>query len=302
MSMEPTAKDAAWTLARLLTWTTDYLKRSGVEDARLSAEVLLAHAARCRRIDVYARFDQCLPAEQLVRFRDLVKRAAAHEPIAYLVAVKEFYSLEFRVTADVLIPRPETETLVEASLDRLRARSGAAIHVLDVATGSGCVVISILKENPTIHAVATDVSEAALVVAQSNAERHGVQDRVKFVHADGLALAEELKPVGGFDALVCNPPYISAQGMSTVPASVARYEPQIALTDGADGLSFYRMLARDARDWLAGDGFVAMEIADGAAAAVQQVFDETGGWKPIQTVRDRVTGLERVVMYSPHRE
>lgn len=299
--MEPAVKDAAWTLARLLTWTTDYLKRSGVEDARLSAEVLLAYAAHCRRIDVYARFDQCLPAEQLDRFRDLVKRAAAHEPIAYLVALKEFYSLEFRVTGDVLIPRPETEALVEASLDRLPARTGAPIHVLDVATGSGCIVISLLKENSSIQAVATDVSEAALAVARSNAERHGVQDRVTFVHADGLAIAEDVKPSGGFHALVCNPPYISAEGMATVPTSVARYEPRIALTDGADGLTFYRMLARKAQGWLADGGFIAMEIADGAVSAVQQVFDETGGWKPIQAVRDRVTGLERVVMYSPDK-
>lgn len=123
-------------------------------------------------------------------------------------------------------------------------------------------MISLLKENSSIQAVATDVSEAALAVARSNAERHGVQDRVTFVHADGLAIAEDVKPSGGFHALVCNPPYISAEGMATVPTSVARYEPRIALTDGADGLTFYRMLARKAQGWLADGGFIAMEIAD----------------------------------------
>ncbi|MGD2110014.1 MAG: HemK/PrmC family methyltransferase, partial [Phycisphaerae bacterium] len=186
MAAEPDRKPDRWTIGRLLKWTADYLDERGVDEPRLSAEVLLAHATRRRRIDLYARYDESLEQEPLTRFREWVRRAAEHEPIGYLVEEKEFFSLPFRVTPDVLIPRPETEVLVESAIDHCAESKLKEPRVLDVGTGSGCIAVAVLTQIPGARAVATDISSAALGVARENAERHDVSDRLTLVEADCL--------------------------------------------------------------------------------------------------------------------
>ena len=220
MTSAAQTSESEWTVGRLLAWTCDYLTRHGVPDARLAAEVLLAHAAECRRIDLYARFEQIPAAEKIDRFRELVRRAAAHEPVAYLVGEKEFFSRPFRVTPDVLIPRPETETLVEATLDQWRKAGADQPRFLDVGAGSGCIAVTLLAEVAAATAVASDVAAAALEVARLNAERHRVADRLTLVTADRLDLPAAAVPPDGFDAVVSNPPYIGSADIERLDAAV----------------------------------------------------------------------------------
>ena len=286
-----------WPIGRLLNWTTDHLKHHGVEDARLASEVLRAHAAGCRRIDLYARFDQTLERGKLDRFRGWVRSAAAREPVAYLVGEKEFFSLAFRVTRDVLIPRPETEVLVESVLDHCAKAGLSQPQLLDVGTGSGCIAVTVLTQLQGARVVATDVSPAALEVARSNAERHGVSDGLTLVAADCLSLSDDVVPAGRFDLLVSNPPYVSAEGVADLDATVRDYEPAVALTDGEDGLSFYRAVATDAPNLLSSNGAVIVEVGDGQAASVLETVEQTGKFVHCETRLDRVVGQERVMKF-----
>lgn len=260
----------------------------------------MAHAAECRRIDLYARFDQPLNEGHLSRFRDWVRRAAAHEPIGYLVEEKEFFSLPFRVTPDVLIPRPETEVLVECAIDHCLKMGLDEPRLLDLGTGSGCIAIALLVQLPGARAVATDISAAALEVARINAERHHVSDRLKFVEADGLALAGDAVPEDGFDLLLSNPPYVAASAVPQLDACIREYEPAVALSDGGDGLSFYRQIAAEGPNLLTEKGVVIVEGGDGQAATVISTMEGAGGLTHEQTRSDRVVGQERVLKFMVH--
>ncbi|UCE60493.1 MAG: peptide chain release factor N(5)-glutamine methyltransferase [Phycisphaerales bacterium] len=298
MGQHPDTNETEWTIGRLLSWTSDYFAQRDIEDARLSAEVLLSHAAECRRIDLYARFDVPLEAGRLGRFREWVKRAADHEPIAYLVGEKEFFSLPFQVNPDVLIPRPETETVVEALLEHCRHSDLMVPRLLDVGTGSGCIAVSALVQLPNASAVATDCSAAALEVARTNALRHGVLDRLSLVEADRLALPAGVVPAGGFDVLASNPPYVARDAMDGLDAVVRDFEPRGALTDDGDGLSFYRSMAAEAAKLLADDGVVIVEVGDGLTGEVIEAMVSTGTFVHKETLKDRVVGDERVAVFA----
>ena len=299
MSADPQTDATPWTIERLLSWTTKYLDQRGVADARLATEVLLAHAVGCRRIDLYARFERQLEGQPLSRFRGWVRRAAEQEPIAYLVEEKEFFSLPFRVTPDVLIPRPETELLVEQAVDHCRKRGLSHPHLLDLGTGSGCMAVTLLVQLEGAVAVATDISPAAIEVARANADRHQVSDRLTLVTADRLALPEGTAPERGFDLVVSNPPYVASGEVSGLEASVRDHEPAVALTDGGDGLSFYRSIGDDASAFLDSDGVVFVEVGDGMAASVVETIEAAGSLVHQRTWRDRVVGQDRVLMFSP---
>jgi len=292
------SQNGDWTIGKLLAWTTEHLNRSGIEDARLSAEVLLAHAANCRRIQLYTRFDEVLPAEPITRFRESVRRAARHEPIAYVVGEKEFFSLAFHVTRDVLIPRPETETLVEVIVDHCRRAKIDRPRIWDIGAGSGCIGIAILAQLPQAQALFTDISAAALAVARQNAERHRMLDRIQIAEAAGLALPDRAIAGEGFDVLVSNPPYIPCAEVPGLRPEVKDFEPRCALTDEADGLTFYRGLAAECAASLRPDGRVFVEIADGRAPAVMQTMLSTGSLVHVSTTKDRVTGLDRVMQFK----
>ncbi len=287
----------AWTIGRLLAWTQQHLEARSVDEPRLSAELLLSEAMGCRRIDLYARFDDEPTDQQRAAFRQMVIEAAEHKPIAYLIGHKEFYSLDFKVTPDVLIPRPETELLVERALQWCREHERERYEVLDLCTGSGCVAVAIAKRQPTAFVVASDVSEKALAVAVENAERHGVTDRVRCLQADMLDLPDDAAPESGFDVILANPPYIAEADRETLPPNVRKHEPPIALYAGKDGLEAYRRIAGKVGEYLRPGGAVIVEVGCDQAEAVEAILTADAGAQSLTRHKD-LAGIDRVIQFT----
>lgn len=296
MTVEPTTE--TWTIRRLIDWTIAWLTRRGIAEPRLSAEVLLAHAIGCDRISLYVRFDDAPPAEQVAVFRELVRRAGEHAPIAYLVGKKEFYSLEFLVTPAVLIPRPETETLVDRVIEFGRTGGRAVRDVWDFGTGSGCVAVAICKHLPDVRCLATDVSADALAVAARNVARHGQSERIRLEQADGLGIDPIQAPDGGFDVLAANPPYVSDAELPTLDATVREFEPRAALSAGEDGMRFFRMFAAEAGRWVRPGGALLFEFGYGQAPAVREIIEAGGHFSHAGTWRDSASGHARVMQFT----
>lgn len=258
MSETPT-----WTVLDLLRWTTAHFAKQGLETARLDAECLLAHTLETSRLRLYLEFDRPVDGSERARFRELVRRRGAERvPVAYLTGRKEFWSLPLKVTPDVLSPRPDTETLVEAALERLPEREAEA-RLLDVGTGSGAIALALLSERPKLRAVATDVSSAALAVARENAESLGLLDRVVFREGSlfGPAAGER------FDLLVSNPPYL-ADGEAAGLGPELAFEPRQALFAGPAGTELLEELVAGAAAHLEPTGALLLEIAPAQAPAV----------------------------------
>ncbi len=254
-----------WTVLKVLQWTTQYFTGKGIEGSRADAEVLLAHVLGMERIQLYLNHDKPLAPEELARYRQLIRRRAAREPVQYIVGRQEFWSLPFEVTPSVLIPRPETEVLVEQALALLGTRPAL---VLDVGTGSGAIAVALAHERPDIRVLATDRSYPALVTAKRNAEANGVAGRVCFVLSDLLrALAEQ--PV--FDLIVSNPPYIPEEEFSGLAPEISRHEPHCALLGGgAQGLDAVRGIIAQSRNRLKPGGAVLVEIGRGQAEILEK--------------------------------
>jgi len=297
MADPTTTNDAPWTVGRLLQWTQRYLGERGVDEPRLATEVLLSQSLGCAKIELYTRFDSIPPPDQLMVFREWVQAAAEHTPVAYLVGRKEFFSLEFAVTPVVLIPRPETEALVVRALHLLEDGDLEHPRFLDVGTGSGCIAVTLLKHAPSARAVATDISAEVLEVARRNAEAHGVTDRITFVRADRLGLSPEQVPEDGFDVIVSNPPYVTADEMATLPQTVRAHEPTVALSGGNDGLSFYRTFAGVDRGILRAGGSILVEIGYGRSERVLEIFARAGRFEHVGTWRDPGDPHDRVMEF-----
>jgi release factor glutamine methyltransferase len=288
-----TTTDEPWTVGRLLSWTTEFLGRHGAENPRLDAEVLLAHARKCRRIDLYVTFDEIPNQETLTTFRDSVRRRSSGVPVAYLVGHREFYALDFEVTPDVLIPRPETELLVVALLDWVKKLPENFVpqKIADAGTGSGILAVCAAKYVPASRVTAMDISSAALAVARRNAERHGVVERIDFVESDLLAnVPNQLR----FDAIVSNPPYVSKSEMAELPADVREHEPRIALEAGEQGTEIIERLVTEAALRLNAGGFLAIEISPMIAERVERFIRDHGRFTLLPTLRD-LAGHARVV-------
>jgi release factor glutamine methyltransferase len=303
MGSEDAATRESWTVGRLLQWTTEFFQRKELDEPRLSAEILLAHVLGCERIRLYTSFNEEPDEARRVEFRELVKKAAEHTPIAYLVGHKEFYSLPFEVTPDVLIPRPETETLVEHAVSVLNGSAEGPDRrerppvVLDVGSGSGCVVIAILSQVRGALGVGTDISADALEVARRNAQRNSVAERVEFVEADRLDLPRGVVPESGFDLIVCNPPYVDEADLGTLPPVVREYEPPVALSPGSDALAFYRVLAGEGPGILRDRGAVLVEIGVGQSEGVRSIFTEDGRFTHVATYRTPPDPHDRVMHF-----
>jgi release factor glutamine methyltransferase len=282
----------AWTVGRLLGWTTDYLKRHGSDSPRLDAEILLAEALGCQRIELYASF-QDVPAEEArTAFRELVRRRAEGTPVAYLVGYREFYSLSFRVTPDVLIPRPETEFLVMALLDLARTLpDGREVTICDVGTGSGIIAVCAAKHLPTARVLATDSSPAALEVARANVRRHDLEDRIELVASDLFAAVPAERR---FDFVVSNPPYVTRAEMASLPVEVRQFEPHEALLAGERGTEVIESLIAQAAERLPPGGHLLVEINPVLDDAVQSLLVADGRFEPLPTVKD-LARLPRVV-------
>ena len=283
----------AWTIGRLLQWTTDYLKQRGADSPRLDAEVLLAHALGCQRIQLYTAFGD-EPAEDVRKaFRELVRRRAEGTPVAYLVGRREFYSLSFRVTPEVLIPRPETEFLVIRLLDLAELQSPASEtwQIADVGTGSGIIAVCAAKRFENCRVTALDVSPAALEVARSNSAEHGVESRIEFIESDLLSAAPAERR---FDFIVSNPPYIAEHEMAGLSRDVRDYEPRGALVAGPKGTEVIERLIPQAAERLVPGGWLLIEISPQIDAAVRELIAADGRYEPQPTIKD-LAGHARVV-------
>ena len=303
----------SWTVGRLLSWTTDFLQQHGSESPRLDAEVLLAHARGCERIALYTAFGEEVSEQARGAFRELVKKRSTGMPVAYLVGKKEFFSLSFRVTPDVLIPRPETEFVVMAALDALGVsgrKPGDRAQVTgdrdqlpspqplapspflaDVGTGSGCIAIAIAKHAPQARLVATDTSAAALAIARENAATHHVADRIEFHEGDLLSM---LPAERQFDAIVSNPPYIGTSEHETLAPQVRQHEPHAALFGGERGTETIARLIPQAAERLKPGGWLILEVSPIVADMVVKLIADSAAFDPVMLSKD-LAGLIRVV-------
>ncbi|MBA2116928.1 peptide chain release factor N(5)-glutamine methyltransferase [Bremerella alba] len=273
-----------WTIGRLLNWTTEYLESKGSEEARLEAQLMLGHSLGCPKIQLYARFEEVVDEEKRAKFRELVKQRATGKPVAYVLGTSEFYSMEFLVTPDVLIPRPETEHLVIETLDLLKGRSkDETVCILDIGTGSGIIAVTIAKQISKASVLATDISEKALAVAKQNAEKHGVNERIEFATGDLFAAV----PDGAlFDVIVSNPPYIAQSERPLMDAHVIAHEPHDALFAEEEGTAILRRILEEATDYLKPGGWLLMEFSPMVAKRVTKIAEATGFYERISIGKD----------------
>lgn len=270
-----------WTILKLLNWTSEFLAEKGSDSGRLDAELLLSDLLGLPRIQLYTNFDRPLVSEELEEFRARVKRRAAGEPIAYILGSVEFWTLDLAVDPRVLIPRPDTETLVRAALDRLPL--DAEGRLVDLGTGSGAVALSIASERPGLTVAATDISPDALEVAAENACRNDLANRVAFFQADLFNGLDESWT--DLDMVVSNPPYIGERERPDLSRSVLDFEPELALFSGDDGLDLIRRLILDARDALKSGGHLLLEIGYAQGPAVASLL-ESAGFLQVQILKD----------------
>lgn len=282
--------EQAWTLGSLLNWTAKHLAEKGAEYPRLDAEVLLASAVGCKRIDLYGlRFAEPAAPEVRQKYRELIKKRLEGCPVAYLVGKKEFYGLEFSVGPAVLIPRPDTEVLLMEALAEAKKRS--APRVLDIGTGSGCLPVTLAKQLREADITAVDVSPDALAVARGNAEKHAVAERVRFLQGDLFAAL----PAGEtFDLILSNPPYIAAEDLGKLPVGVRQYEPHLALDGGPGGFAVFDRLVDQARVFLKPGGYLMVEIGSPQEARARQRLGSFGEYRLAATVIDS-SGHPRVL-------
>jgi release factor glutamine methyltransferase len=289
-SADPAAAEGPWTVRRILEWTTGHLARHGSESPRLEAEILLSHARGCKRIELYTHFDDVVSDDERAVMRDLVQRRVRSEPVAYLVGRREFFSLELKVAAAVLIPRPDTETLAVELITR--AKDIESPRILDVGTGSGAIAVAAAVNLPGARVTAVDSSEAALAVASENAETHGVADRMRFLHSD---LFESLAPGDVFDVVASNPPYVREDELPLLPPDVRLHEPMSALAAGPEGLDVIQRLIAESPPFLVPGGWLLIEISPRQADAIRSALENSGVYDEISAARD-LSGQIRVVI------
>jgi release factor glutamine methyltransferase len=281
-----------WTLQRLLEWTTSHFTEAGSDSSRLDAEVLLAEALQCPRIELYTRFAEVPPAEPMAKFREWVKRRAAGEPVAYLVGHKEFYSLRFKVTPATLIPRPETEHLIVAALEASKGFD-QPVRIVDVGTGSGCIAVTLAKQLEKEFVIAaTDISLDALAVARENAEAHEVSSSIRFYEGDLLgALPEGSKPV---HMIVSNPPYIGRCEIDTVEDTVKDFEPETALFAGEKGTEIIQQLIPQAEKMLLPGGYLIFEASPNVMEQCESIVNQSA-LELVEVIND-YAGLKRILV------
>jgi release factor glutamine methyltransferase len=283
---EPTE---VWTVRKVLDWTIGHLKQHGCESARLDAEILLAHSRNCQRIQLYTEFDAPMTPEERATMRDLVRRRATLEPVAYLVGFREFFGLDFEVEPGVLIPRPDTESLVMTALEI--ANKLPSPRILDVCTGTACVPVAIAANCAAAALTAIELDSQVHGIAQRNIEKHELTDRITLLQGD---LFSPLAGDASFDVITANPPYVTDEEMNTLQPDVRLHEPELALRGGTDGLDIVRRLIPEAAGHLTDDGALLLEIGEQQGNAVVQLFAASNQYEPAQIVKD-LGGRSRVV-------
>ncbi len=285
------ANEKILTVREALTWAIQELEGSRVPDARTEAEYLLSFALKIKRHELYLYPERKLTKMQSSGFSDFIRKRALREPAQYITGETEFRGLLFKVTPDVLIPRPETELLVEKALCFLGGSKGTEI-VIDLCTGSGCVAVSIAKERGNTRVYAVDISKEALKVASLNARINGVSSKITFINGDLFAPLSELK--GKARVIVSNPPYISKEDMEKLDPEIRDHEPMVALSGGTDGLDFIRRIIEGSPEYLVPGGSLMMEIGWGQAERVKDILTRHGHYRDIE-IRKDLSGIERVV-------
>ena len=297
MENHTTSSDMDWTIVKLLKWTTSYFKSHDIDSPRAAAEILLAHTLNLRRIDLYLQYDQPLSSNELMQFKALIKRRVKREPVAYIVGGKEFWSLGFSVTRDVLIPRPETECLVEAALpllsDGLNRGSGfEPKRILELGTGSGAIVLALASQRSQHSFFASDCSIKAVALARENARRHGLNRDVHFFCGDWLTPLDS--KTHRFDVIISNPPYIQTQTLRRLQPEIFEYEPITALDGGKDGLYCLRLIIEGAHFYLNTHGSLLLEIGHDQRNEVHKIIAACGRYENVVFKKD-YSGYDRVV-------
>jgi len=258
----------AWTVDRILSWTIDHFASKNIPEARLSAELLLSKVLNCRRIDLYLQFERILSVKERDQFREYMKRRTHREPVQYILGETEFYGLPFKVSPDVIIPRPETELLVDAAIEYIRPNKDQLLKILDIGTGSGCIAISVANQFPDCSVWAIDKSAAALEVAKKNADANEVT--IHFIEGDIFRNLPSLPTK--FDIILSNPPYVALTDISKLEPEVRDFEPKGALFSGEDGLDFYRKFIDVAPELIEKNGKIFLEIGYNQSNPLREIF------------------------------
>lgn len=279
-----------WTIIKILDWTKQYFADRGVENPRLDAEVLLCAVLQCERIKLYMDFERPLTGAELSQYKNYVTRRGQHEPLAYILGEKEFMRNSFKVTPATLVPRPETELLVESLIKAARGlKADGDVKILDIGTGSGAIIVSLLDYLPNAKGVGVDISVDALIVAEENSRRIGVRERAGFMQSD---LFSRIPADKKFDIIVSNPPYIPAADIAGLAKDVQK-EPRGALDGGADGLDFYRRIISEAMDHMTDEGILAFEVGINQAQVVAELCRKAGF--KATAIRKDYADIERMV-------
>ncbi len=277
------------TVLEAINLSEDYLKKKKVDEARINAELLLADILNCRRLDLYLKFDRPLSVDERDKYREFLRRRGEREPLQYIIGHAEFYGLKIFVDKNVLIPRPETEILVEKVLDELSKSTTPLL--LDIGTGSGNIPIAILKNHESARAIAIDISDNSLEIARKNAKVNNVEDRIEFLKID--IFDDEIFNLSKFDFIVSNPPYIEKDRFDKLEPELKNYEPRTALTDESDGYRFYRRITSVAKEMLKPGGKLFFEISEGQSKEVQSLMSDNG-FRNIEVIYD-LQKLDRIV-------
>lgn len=277
-----TSEQKLWTVLSVLTWSADHLGGKGFDSPRLTIELLLAHVLQCNRIDLYMNFDRPLSEEELSRFREMLKRRLAHEPLQYILGETEFMGLKFKVDRRVLIPRPETEVLVEEAVKL--SKTVPLRRILDVGVGSGNIAVSLVKHVEMCEVDAIDISQDAIDVARENVRLHRVETNVNLIQLDILQQNVVLRKTH-YDLIVSNPPYISRSDFGSLQAEIRNYEPRVATTDGGNGLTFYEALAGAGARHLRPGGWMLLEFGYGQHDFVYSLFKDAG-YEDVEIIGD----------------
>lgn len=285
-------KEPEWTIATLLKWTTSYFDSHKIDSPRITAEILLAHALNIKRIDLYLQYDKPLFEKELSAFKTLIKRRIRHEPVAYITGSKEFWSLDFTITRDVLIPRPDTECLLETALPLLpRNKTDLPKLVLELGTGSGAVIIALAAERPGHLFFASDLSVPAADLAKKNAAAHRMQHAIHFFCSNWLK-AVKTKPL--FDIILSNPPYIKSGVIQTLDPEIRQFEPLMALNGDHDGLAALEKIIKSADSYLKPGGYLLLEMGHDQTNQVADIVDRFGSYEEREFLKD-YAGHHRVV-------
>ncbi len=297
MQNQPTSTDPEWTIIRLLKWTTSYFESHDIDSPRIEAEILLAHALQLKRIDLYLQYDQPLSSNELSRFKDFIKRRINREPVAYIVGSKEFWSMDFLVTKDVLIPRPETEFLVETAVNLLPQDSASnpilrPKRILELGTGSGAVILALSSMRPCNLFFASDRKISAVKLAKQNATHHGLNSKISFICASWFGPFKDKRPL--FDMIVSNPPYIPSSVIGRLQPEIVKYEPISAIDGGKDGLLCLRHIINNAHLYLQQGGYLLLELGHDQRNDVQKIVDQCAKYENVVYTKD-YSEYDRVV-------